>query len=65
MGLTKETLRALLLEYTGAEFEEPEVESLLPLVERHLERMRQLHALDLGGLDPRTMHYIHDRRLLK
>ena len=60
--MTTETLKALLMEYVGVEFAEEEVERLLPLVERQIERMRELHALDLGGDDPRTMAYINDRR---
>ncbi len=63
MTLTNETLRILLREYVGAEFSETEVERLRPLVERQLERLRELQGLDLGGDDPRTMHYINDRRL--
>jgi hypothetical protein len=60
--MTTETLRVLLKEYIGVEFPEDEVERLLPLYERQLERMRELQALDLGGDDPRTMAYINDRR---
>lgn len=63
MALTNETLRTLLKEYIGAEFGDAEVERLRPLVERQLERLRELQQLDLGGDDPRTMHYINDRRL--
>lgn len=65
MALTDETLRVLLKEYLGADFGPAEIERLRPLVERQLERMRELQALDLGGDDPRTMHYINDRRLLQ
>jgi len=65
MALTNETLRALLIEYIGTDFGPEEIERLRPLVERQIERMHQLQALDLGGDDPRTMHYITDRRVLK
>jgi len=65
MSLTIEMLRSLLIEYVGVEFGPAELERLLPLVERHLARMRELQALDLGSDDPRTMHYVEDRRLLK
>jgi hypothetical protein len=63
MALTNETLRILLKEYIGAEFGDVEIERLRPLVERQLERLRELQQLDLGRDDPRTMHYINDRRL--
>jgi hypothetical protein len=64
-ALTIETLRTMLRETIGAEFGDAELERLRPMVERQLERMRELHALDLGREDPRTMRYINDRRLLK
>jgi hypothetical protein len=60
--MTTETLRVLLKEYIGVELPDEEVERLLPLYERQLERMRELQQLDLGGDDPRTMAYINDRR---
>jgi hypothetical protein len=60
--MTTETLRVLLKEFIGAEFAAEDVERLLPVFERQLERMRQLQELDLGGDDPRTMSYINDRR---
>ena len=63
MELTPDLLRALLVEYTGTEFGPAERERLLPLVEAQLVQLRELEALDLGGDDPRTTHYINDRRL--
>jgi len=60
--MTIETFREMLKEYLGVELPEDEVERLMPLFERQLDRMRQLRALDLGGDDPRTMAYINDRR---
>lgn len=62
MALTNEMVSALLIEYLGTDFGPDEVERLRPLVERHFERMRELHALDLGD-DPRMMVYITDHRL--
>jgi hypothetical protein len=41
-----------------------EVEQLMPRIERQQALLRQLRSLDLGGDDPRTTHYIDDRRLL-
>lgn len=61
--MTTETLRALLQEYLGVELPDEEIERLLPVYERQLERTRELHALDLGGDDPRTMAYINDSRM--
>jgi hypothetical protein len=61
--LTDEMLRAMLLEYVGVEFGPEEIAHLRPLVERQLERLRELQAIDLGGDDPRTTHYIVDLRL--
>jgi hypothetical protein len=63
MELTPEMLRALLLEYAGTEFGPAERERLLPLVEKQLAHLRELAALDLGGDDPRDLHYVTDRRL--
>ena len=63
MALTSETLRELLIQYIGFDIGPEEAERLRPLLERQLERMRELQALDLGGDDPRTMSYIADRRL--
>ena len=60
--MTIETFREMVKEYLGVEFPEEETQRLMPLFERQLERMRELHALDLGGDDPRTMAYINDRR---
>jgi hypothetical protein len=65
MALTNEMLKALLRESIGAELGDAEIERLRPMVERQMARMRELHALDLGREDPRTMQYIVDRRLLK
>jgi hypothetical protein len=63
MALTEETFRALLKEYVGAEFDPEDMERLRALVERQMERMRELQSLDLGGDDPRTTQYIEDFRL--
>jgi hypothetical protein len=65
MTLTSETVRTLLQEFLGAEFGPAEVERLRPLIERQLERMRELRELDLGGNDPRGTVYITDRRLVR
>lgn len=65
MALTPELLRALLAEYLGTEFGAAERERLLALVEAQLAQLRELEALDLGGDDPRTTHYIDDRRLTR
>ena len=65
VALTNETVRTLLQEFLGAEFEPAEVERLRPLIERQLEHMRELRELDLGGDDPRTTMYITDRRLVR
>ncbi|MBI4491525.1 MAG: hypothetical protein HY690_01885 [Chloroflexi bacterium] len=63
MPLAAETVRTLLLHYLGVEFGPAEIERLRPLVERHLEQMRELMALDLGTEDPRAMHYLNEPRL--
>ncbi len=60
--MTIETFREMLKEYLGVDFPDNEVDRLMPLFERQLDRMRELHALDLGGDDPRTTAYINDRR---
>ncbi len=65
MALTTETFRILIKEYLGVEFSDAELERLRPVVERQIERMRELHTLDLGGEDPRTIHYIVDQRLMR
>lgn len=65
MTWTAEMVRTLVKEYVGVELSEAEAERLRPLVEQQAERMRWLHELDLGGEDPRAMHYINDRRLLR
>ena len=65
MRLTKEAFRELLVEYTGVAFDEAAMEPLYAALERHLESMHELQALDLGGEDPRTTHYIRDMRLTK
>jgi Asp-tRNA(Asn)/Glu-tRNA(Gln) amidotransferase C subunit len=64
VSLTVEELRTLFA-FAGLDLETAELERLAPLVESHLDLMRQLHALDLGDEDPRTMHYVVDRRLLR
>ncbi len=63
MGLSVETVRELLRECADLDLPPAEVERLMPRVERLQALMRQLRALDLGGDDPRTTHYIDDRRL--
>jgi hypothetical protein len=63
MALTNETLREMLIHYVGFDPGPEEVEHLLPLVERQMERMHALQALDLGGEDPRSMYFIADHRL--
>ena len=63
MPLSNETLREMLLNAIGFDPGPAEVERLRPLVERQMERMKELHALDLGGEDPRSMSYITDNRL--
>lgn len=63
MALTNETVRTLLREFLGADFGPAEVERLRPLIERQLDRMRELRELDLGGDDPRSAVYITDRRI--
>jgi hypothetical protein len=63
MALSNETVSELLIQVFGTDFGTEEVEHLRPLLERQMERMRELQALDLGGDDPRTMFYITDRRL--
>jgi len=65
MTLTNETVRTLLQEFLGAEFGPAEVERLRPLIERQLERMRELRELDRGGDDPRDTVYITDGRLVR
>ncbi|HEY3117904.1 MAG TPA: hypothetical protein VGK54_14275 [Chloroflexota bacterium] len=62
MALTNEMVSAMLIEVFETDFDSAEVERLRPLIERHLERMRQLQDLDLGN-DPRAMAYITDHRL--
>jgi hypothetical protein len=64
MALTNESLREMLIQYLGLDPGPSEIERLRPLVERQMERMRALQALDLGGDDPRTMRYITDNRLV-
>lgn len=64
MALTIETLREMARGYLGVELEPAILERLLPLVERQMERMRELQAIDLGEDDPRTMPYINDLRYL-
>lgn len=61
--LTSEMVRILLREYLGVEFGPEEIERLRPLIERQMERMRELHAVDVGGDDPQTTVYIQDLRL--
>ncbi len=63
MALTNETLREMLIQYVGFDPGPDEVERLRPLVERQAERLHALHAIELGGEDPRTMHFIADNRL--
>ena len=65
MALTEATLRAMLEEMAGIHLGDAEIQRLLPLAERQLERLRELRALDLGGEDPRTTRYITDERLPK
>ncbi len=64
MTLTLDVLRVMVREYLGVEFDQETLERLLPLVDRQMERMRELQALNLGSDDPRSMHYINDLRLL-
>jgi hypothetical protein len=64
MALTNETLREMLLQYLGLDPGPAEVERLRPLVERQIERLQALQALDLGREDPRDMSYIVDNRLI-
>jgi hypothetical protein len=61
--MTNETLRELLLLYLGLDPGSEEIERLRPLVEKQQARMQALHALELGGEDPRTMFYVTDTRL--
>jgi hypothetical protein len=63
MALSEETLREMLIQFLGFDPGASEVTRLLPLVERQLERLQALRALDLGRDDPRTMHFITDDRL--
>src|SRR3954471_6615500 len=63
MALTNETLRELLQQYLGLDPGQDEIERLLPLVAKQMERMQALHALDLGGDHPRDTFYIVDYRL--
>jgi hypothetical protein len=63
MALTNETLRELLLQYLGLDPGPNDIDRLRPLVARQMERMQALHAIDLGGEDPRDTYYIVDRRL--
>lgn len=63
MGLSDEMLQALLLERVGAEFVPADVARLRPAIEKQLERMAELRALDLASDDPRTTEYIVDYRL--
>lgn len=59
-----ESLRTMVHEFLGVEFDQETLGRLLPLIERQLERMRELQAIDLGPDEPRSMHYINDLRLL-
>jgi hypothetical protein len=63
MALSKETVQTLLREYLELDLSLAEVERLLPRIERQQALLRQLRSLDLGGDDPRTTHYIDDRRV--
>jgi hypothetical protein len=63
MALSEATLRELLVQFLGFDPGESEVTRVLPLVERQLERLQALRALDLGGEDPRTTYFITDDRL--
>jgi hypothetical protein len=63
MELSTDTIRRMIMDAYGAYLSPQEIEQLLPYVQRHFETMKQLHALDLGAGDPRTLHYIEDRRL--
>ena len=64
MALTIDTLREMAKGYLGVELEPAILERLLPIVERQMERMRELQAIDLGDDEPRSMPYINDLRLL-
>ncbi|MPZ14438.1 MAG: hypothetical protein GEU73_08445 [Chloroflexi bacterium] len=64
MMLTNEIVRLLVKEHIGAGLAESEIERLRSLIEQQLERMRELHELDLGGGDPRAIHYVNDPRLV-
>ncbi|HZT07734.1 MAG TPA: hypothetical protein VFC51_11935 [Chloroflexota bacterium] len=61
--LTDDVFRALLVEYVGVAFEPEDRERLRAVVERQQARMRELHAIDFGGDDPRTTQYVEDFRL--
>jgi hypothetical protein len=63
MALSNETLRELLLQYLGLDPGPAEIARLQPLVARQMERMHALHAIDLGGEDPRDTFFIADFRL--
>ena len=63
LSLTDEMVRELIVQYVGTDVGEAEATRLRPLLERQIERMNELAALDLGADDPRTMFYIVDRRL--
>ena len=65
MALTEATLLAMLEEVAGIHLGDAEIQRLLPLAERQLERLRELRELDLGGEDPRTTRFINDWRLSK
>lgn len=58
MPLSEETLRTLLVEYVGTDFGPAERARLLPLVERYLDRLRELRTLDLDTDDPRVLHQL-------
>jgi aspartyl-tRNA(Asn)/glutamyl-tRNA(Gln) amidotransferase subunit A len=64
MALTDEMVRDLVLQYLRTDVGAEEAAHLRPLLEKQLERMQQLHALDLGREDPRTMAYITDGRII-
>jgi hypothetical protein len=57
------TIRKLVEEFYGEDLSAEELDQLVPHVVRVFENSRRLHELDLGSDDPRTMHYIRDRRL--
>ncbi len=63
MALSEALLREMLIQYIGIDPGPSEIQRLLPLVERQLERLQALRALDLGRDDPRTMSFITDDRL--